>query len=64
MAGMVVFDYVSRYAEATAELAGWLREGKLVSREQIVHGGVEAFPDTLLKLFAGENTGKLILAVN
>jgi len=63
MTGMVVFDYVSRYPEAIAQLAGWLRDGRLVSREQIVDGGVPAFPDALLKLFAGENTGKLVLAV-
>ena len=46
-----------------AELAGWLREGRLISREQIVEGGVRAFPDALPKLFTGENTGKLMLAV-
>ena len=44
-------------------MAGWLREGKLTSREHIVEGGVEAFPDALLKLFAGENTGKMVLTV-
>jgi NADPH-dependent curcumin reductase CurA len=63
MTGFVVFDYARRYGEATAELAAWLRERKLVSREQVVEGGVQAFPETLLKLFAGENTGKLVLAV-
>jgi NADPH-dependent curcumin reductase len=63
MTGMVVFDYADRYAGATAELAGWMREGRLISREQIVPGGVRAFPETLLKLFAGENTGKLVLAL-
>jgi NADPH-dependent curcumin reductase CurA len=63
MTGMVIFDYADRYPQATAELAGWLREGLLVSREQIMPGGVPAFPETLLKLFSGENTGKLVLAV-
>jgi NADPH-dependent curcumin reductase len=63
MTGMVVFDYADRYVGATAELAGWMREGRLISREQIVPGGVRAFPETLLKLFAGENTGKLVLAL-
>jgi NADPH-dependent curcumin reductase len=63
MTGMVVFDYADRYPQATAELAGWLREGRLISREHIVEGGVHAFPETLLKLFAGENIGKLVLAV-
>jgi NADPH-dependent curcumin reductase len=63
MTGMVVFDYAQRYPEAMAELAKWLREGRLISREHIVPGGVRAFPETLLKLFAGENIGKLVLAV-
>jgi NADPH-dependent curcumin reductase CurA len=63
MTGFVVFDYVARYGEAAAEIAGWMRDGRLISREDVIGGGVSAFPDALLKLFAGENVGKLILAV-
>jgi NADPH-dependent curcumin reductase CurA len=63
MTGMLVFDYVDRYAEAQRELAGWLREGRLIAREQVVEGGIAAFPDALLSLFRGENTGKLVLAL-
>ena len=63
MTGFLVFDYVDRYPEAMAELAGWYRSGRLVSRETLVTGGVEDFPETLLKLFEGANTGKLILAL-
>ncbi|MEA2306512.1 MAG: hypothetical protein QOH43_3792 [Solirubrobacteraceae bacterium] len=63
MTGMVVFDYADRYAEAAAEMAGWLQDGRLTTREHVVQGGIEAFPDTLLKLFAGENVGKLVLQV-
>jgi NADPH-dependent curcumin reductase CurA len=61
MTGMVIFDYVDRFPQAIAELAGWLRDGRLISREQVVPGGVRAFPEALLKLFAGENIGKLVL---
>ena len=43
-------------------IAGRMSAGKLKSREHIVEG-LETFPDTLLKLFKGENTGKLILKV-
>ena len=64
MTGMLVFDYADRYPEAMAELAGWYRAGQLVSREHIVHGGVRAFPETLLMLFDGANTGKMILALD
>lgn len=63
MTGMVVFDYADRYAEAAAEMSGWLAAGKLRSLEDVVDGGVKAFPDTLLRLFRGENTGKLVLKV-
>jgi len=63
MTGMVVFDYANRYPEATAELAEWLSAGKLRSLEDVVDGGVQAFPDTLLRLFKGDNTGKLVLKV-
>lgn len=62
MKGMVVFDYADRYAEAGREMAGWMAAGKLKSREEIVKG-LETFPETLLKLFKGENTGKLVLQV-
>jgi NADPH-dependent curcumin reductase len=64
MTGMLVFDYADRYPEALAELGGWYRAGRLVSREQIVHGSVRDFPATLLMLFEGANTGKLILALD
>ena len=64
MTGMVVFDYAARYGQAAAEIAGWMGEGRLISREHVVPGGLSAFPDTLLKLFAGENIGKLVLQVH
>jgi NADPH-dependent curcumin reductase len=64
MTGMLVFDYADRYPEALAELGGWYQAGRLVSREQIVHGSVRDFPSTLLMLFEGANTGKLILALD
>jgi len=60
--GMVVFDYVDRYGEAAAALAGWMAEGRLRSREDIVEG-LDTFPETLLRLFSGENSGKLVLKV-
>ena len=63
MEGFVVFDYRDRYAEAAGEIAGWLQSGELQAREDVVEGGIEVFPETLLKLFNGENTGKLVLKV-
>jgi NADPH-dependent curcumin reductase len=62
MTGYVVFHYASRYAEAARQLGEWYAAGKLVSREDVVHG-LDRFPDALLKLFEGTNDGKLVLAV-
>ena len=62
MTGFLVSDYTARYGEAAREMAGWMAQGKLKSREDIVEG-LETFPDTLLKLFTGENFGKLMIKV-
>jgi len=62
MKGMLVFDYADRFAQAGAQMAEWMAAGKLKSREHIVEG-LATFPETLLKLFTGENEGKLMLKV-
>lgn len=62
MEGIVVFDYADRYPVAVAELAGYLKDGRMQSREDVVEG-LETFPETLVKLFTGENFGKLVLQV-
>ncbi|MET0335987.1 MAG: NADP-dependent oxidoreductase, partial [Rhizobacter sp.] len=63
MEGMVVFDYIDRYPQAIAEMSGYLKAGKMKSKEDVATGGVKAFPETLLKLFSGANFGKLVLQV-
>jgi len=62
MEGIVVFDYASRYHEGVAALAKWMKEGKIVSKEDVVQG-LENFPATLNMLFEGKNFGKLVLQV-
>jgi NADPH-dependent curcumin reductase len=62
MEGFVVFQFQSRYGEAAREMAGWMMAGKLKSKEDIVEG-FQTFPETLLKLFRGENLGKLMIKV-
>ena len=63
MEGIVVFDYASRYHLAVAEMAGYLKDGRMKSKEDVVEGGVAAFPETLNKLFSGQNFGKLVLKI-
>jgi NADPH-dependent curcumin reductase CurA len=62
MEGIVVFDYADRYHLAIAEMAGYVRDGRMKSKEDVVVG-LQTFPETLLKLFNGENFGKLVLEV-
>ena len=60
MEGIVVFDYADRYHLAVSEMAGYLKAGTMKSKEDVVQG-IENFPEALLKLFNGENFGKLVL---
>jgi len=63
MEGFVVFHFAARYAEGMQALAGWVLSGKIKAREDVVDG-LESFPDTLQRLFRGENFGKLVLQVS
>jgi NADPH-dependent curcumin reductase len=62
MEGFVVFHFAARYGEGIRDMATWMAQGKLKSKEDIVEG-LQTFPETLLKLFSGENFGKLVLKV-
>lgn len=44
-----------------SELASWLTEDRLTSVDDTVRADITAFPSALLRLFSGENTGKLVL---
>ena len=43
MEGIVVFDYAERYGIGIAEMAGYLRDGKMKSKEDVV-AGLDTFP--------------------
>ncbi len=62
MEGFLILDYFSRFAEAQAEMAGWVGAGKIKYRTHVVEG-LENAPDALNLLFTGGNTGKVIVAV-
>ena len=63
MEGFVVMDHAAQFPLALREMGGWLASGQLKSKEDIVEG-LDTFPETLLKLFSGENFGKLVLKVS
>ncbi|MGW4091564.1 NADP-dependent oxidoreductase [Nocardia sp. NPDC004750] len=61
MEGFVVYDYEDRFPRATRALAQWLADGRLDSVQDVVPDSILAFPKLLAGLFAGQNTGKLVL---
>jgi NADPH-dependent curcumin reductase CurA len=63
MTGFVVSDFADRMPEGVREMGRWLASGELKSFEDVATGGLDRFPDTLLRLFRGENTGKLMLEI-
>lgn len=63
MQGFIVFDFIKRYGEATAALAGWMKEGKLKFIEDVREGGIDAYPEVLNLLYTSGNRGKLVLKV-
>ena len=62
MEGIVVFDWADRYGEGIKQISQWMKEGKFISREDLVDG-LNTFPETLNMLFEGKNFGKLVLKV-
>ncbi len=62
MEGFAVTHFEDRFAEAGAQLAAWLGEGRLAMREQVVKG-IDQFPQALLDLFSGSHIGKLLVEI-
>jgi NADPH-dependent curcumin reductase CurA len=60
--GFVLGDFPHKVAEARSVIEEWQRAGVLNHRED-VRQGFENLPATLLELFAGANTGTLMLRV-
>jgi NADPH-dependent curcumin reductase CurA len=60
MQGFLVWDYEHRYEEAVKRLAGWVRDGRLRCREEIVDG-IERAPGSIAELYEGKNSGKRII---
>ncbi|RDK40403.1 NADP-dependent leukotriene B4 12-hydroxydehydrogenase [Aspergillus phoenicis ATCC 13157] len=63
MQGYIVFDYAKQYPDALQDLAKWLTQGKIKRKEHIVKGGLESAPQSLVDLYKGVNTGKMMVEV-
>lgn len=60
--GFLIMSYVPRFAEGGTQIAKWMAEGKLRIDED-VQEGLENSYDAFMRLFAGANTGKLVLKI-
>jgi hypothetical protein len=58
--GFLVFDHIARNAEFTADVSGWLRDGRLVARETVVDG-IEQAVEAFLEMLGGANFGKMVV---
>lgn len=60
--GFLVSDHFQRMPDFLRDVSSWINAGKIKYREDIVKG-IEEAPRAFLKLFSGENFGKLIVQV-
>ncbi|SFI61471.1 MULTISPECIES: NADP-dependent oxidoreductase [Microbacterium] len=63
MEGFLVFDHEAEFDFARREIELLIRNGDLVAHEEVVPGGVAAFPDAFRGLFVGDNLGKRVVEV-
>ncbi|MDX2481618.1 MAG: NADP-dependent oxidoreductase [Desulfuromusa sp.] len=63
MQGFIIFDdYGHRYGEFFKQMSTWLKEGKIIFREDMVDG-LENAPQAFIGLLNGKNFGKLVISV-
>jgi NADPH-dependent curcumin reductase CurA len=62
MQGFIVGNYRDRIPAFVADMTGWLAEGKVKYREDLVEG-LDNAPEAFLGLFSGNNFGKLVVRV-
>ncbi len=58
--GFIISQFMNRFPEGVAQIAQWIKEGKLKHREQIVEG-FENAPRALIGVLQGDNTGKMLV---
>lgn len=61
--GFLVFQFFEQFPQAATEMAGWIKEGKLKYKEDIVEG-FENLPKAFIGMLQGDNTGKRLVKVN
>jgi NADPH-dependent curcumin reductase CurA len=60
--GFIITQFADRFSEGVAQMAQWLKEGRLKYRETVIEG-FENMPRALIGVLSGDNTGKMIVAI-
>jgi NADPH-dependent curcumin reductase CurA len=60
--GFIIFDHFRRMAAFQEDMHGWVRDGRVKYREEVIEG-LENAPRGLIGLLQGENFGKLVVRV-
>ncbi|KUI59637.1 Putative NADP-dependent oxidoreductase YfmJ [Cytospora mali] len=63
MEGFIVLDWAAQFPAAMKQLAFWVSQGQVKSKNTVVKGGLEKADQALADLFKGVNTGKLVVEI-
>ncbi len=63
MEGFVILDHLALFPAGLKDLCGWVRDGRLQYREDIL-AGLENAPAALLRMLSGQNSGKQLVQLN
>lgn len=61
--GFLVSQFANRFEEGRQRIAGWMKEGRIKYKEDVV-GGLENAPRAFIGLMQGKNFGKLLVKVS
>jgi NADPH-dependent curcumin reductase CurA len=60
--GFLVYNFAERFPEGIAQMANWIKEGKIKYRETVIEG-FENAPRALIGVLSGDNTGKMLVKI-
>ena len=61
--GFIVSNYFDMMPEYSREVAAWSASGEMTWRQTVVEG-LDRAPEAFLKLFSGENLGKMLVKLD
>lgn len=61
--GFLVSDFGDQQAAGLAQLAAWVRQGKLKYRETLEEGGIQNAPAAFISMLMGGNVGKQLVKI-